>query len=586
MFNIYKIDKIRYDFLKQVSNKFFNHVFFLNPLNKMSDFKNLIAIYEKLFSPEATHILKYKSIYSFNKNRSNSILLKGDIQSGKTAMIILTAMLYLSCERDVILILRNKDDDKKQFKQRFHQFVELLKENGYTNKNFQLIDKHDTSPDHACMFLDLYRKENIKNILNKFTNRNSENTVMYIDEADLRNDIKDKEFNEIFQKIGTKIFVSATIQDILVSRWNIIGNDIIPLFKSEKYRGVENINFVSHDDKSQNGLFWTFSNIAGDQDYSKIDESHPKIVLVHIERSLEYMKKLFNHLIKNQIYLDDSRYILLNMKFRNMCVMNYTGNGIKIYHQTLNQEELSKEFKIHSFQNRVADIQTSVKSVLLWMKKNGGKERFPNIIIIAGDMASRGINFACYDETSNWHLTHQILIKSEQSSSANIVQALRILGNHGDNIPLKVYTTEHIKEIILKSYDLSQEIVNAMIDTDHVHYKSEFKEMTTDTICKNIPISLNNIPKKFLARRKLKDALYICEEEQETYRIENAEEILSLINIEEGKWIKRTEISADETIKNRLRRLIDSHSVVVEDENVKGLLFRKINNLIYIKYNK
>lgn len=58
--------------------------------------------------------------------------------------------------------------------------------------------------------------------------------------------MKDTEFIKLYQTIGTKLFVTATVQDILVSKWNITGGTMIPLFHSELYRRIGHLEFIEY----------------------------------------------------------------------------------------------------------------------------------------------------------------------------------------------------------------------------------------------------------------------------------------------------------------------------------------------------
>jgi hypothetical protein len=229
------------------------------------------------------------------------------------------------------------------------------------------------------------------------------------------------------------------------------------------------------------------------------------------------MHLLFHAFTQNTLFIDTKTETNLPNALHNLCTIAYSGSGIQIHHSTLQKTELEKHFKLKYFTNGKALIKkASIKQVLLWLKQHGGKDRFSNIVIIAGDMASRGINFACHDtDRINWHITHQILIKSDTTNASTIVQALRILGNHGDDIPLKLYTTAKLKEIILKSYQLTNELVHCIISKNHPYYQSEYDEKSTDEICKFIPLHYQTIPRKFLKCKKLKHSLRIVKQSEE-----------------------------------------------------------------------
>ena len=482
----------------------------------------LLDYFGEMYPEETKHIEKYLDVYNFGKENKQNILLKGDIQSGKTAMMILTSLCYLVNDRDVIILLRNKLDDKEQLRERFEEFVSRLKEEkGYTHPNFIVVDKKDKTPVHSCLFVEIYRQDNINKLLSKLRHRNINNAVLYTDEADIRDDLKDIVYNKLYSQVGTNIFVSATVQDILVSDWGIKGSCIIPLFRSQKYKGLDQLDIIERKGLDEPiELFYTFCDIAIDNDFQRVRPEHPKIVLLTLDRYIAYISTMFENFKRNQFVIDSQSYVLPK-EMENICAIEYTGKGIQLYHPSLINkiDSLRQELIVRTFANNNTvqfGKKESIKKVLLWLAQNGGVQDFPNIVIVAGDMASRGINFACYDDfepKNNWHLTHQVLLKPDSTSSANTIQACRILGNHGDDIPLKLYTIPNSAEKIKKGYILSTELVNCITNKDHKLFKEEFLEKNTDDICREIPIRKKDKPEKFLARKNEKKVFHLVEDD-------------------------------------------------------------------------
>jgi hypothetical protein len=172
---------------------------------------DLFNIFEKLYPEETKEIIKFKDIFSEEK-----IYLESDVQSGKTIKMILTSIFYLICGKDVIFILRNKKADKYQLINKFKDIFERLKnEKKYTHPNFVIFDKDEVrygNPNFGkCyIFIEIYSKSNVKKLKRKLIPRNINNSVLYIDEKDFRDDFKDEEFIDLCSKVGINIFVSST----------------------------------------------------------------------------------------------------------------------------------------------------------------------------------------------------------------------------------------------------------------------------------------------------------------------------------------------------------------------------------------
>lgn len=494
--------------LKNIVLEFQSLVFQFVPEELLVD---LMDIFEEFFPEETEEIIRFWDTYKFSNSLSKEkILLKGDVQSGKTLRMIISAICYLICGKDVVFILRNKKADKYQLIKRFEKIFERLQnEKNFTHPSFKIVDKHDSPPMSNCIFVDIYSKTNIKKLQKKLLPRNIKNSVLFIDEADCRDDTKDKEFITLCNSTGINIFVSATVQDILVSSWGIKGNTIIPSLQSRDYKGIDKLQIITERNiKEKDELLWTFCDISIDKEYISYNENHPKILLVNIDRQLEQIGNIFEK-FKNNNFTEDGLQFKLPSSMNNLCVIEYTGKGVKIFHNDLKFDDLKNFSSKLKYENGNFSLEKtlSIGEVLLWLSRNGGKNVFPNIVIISGDMANRGINFACYDDENprnNWHITHQVLLKSESSSCSNIIQSCRILGKYTDDIPLKLYTTQDIRDKITGGYKLCNELVDVITNERNPLHREEYETTDTNETCGKIPIRRSDNPSKFVSKSKVK----------------------------------------------------------------------------------
>lgn len=250
---------------------------------------NLLEIFDNLFPDEADHLRQFSVQYEFYNGLSN-LLLRGEIQSGKTAMMVLTTLCYLSCGRDVVVVVRNKVDDKVQFINRFNSIVNELKQKAsHSDGRFVAVGGSDPIPDHPCVFVEIFLKGNLSRLYSKIRGRNLRNAVLYIDEADLRDDYK----HPLFTSVGKTIYVSATVQDIIVADWKIKTKSVLSLAPPITYKGVQHLQIIERDLHDSFEFFYALCVIAADNEHLSVSPEHPKIVLINIDKTLNKIDEIF-----------------------------------------------------------------------------------------------------------------------------------------------------------------------------------------------------------------------------------------------------------------------------------------------------
>jgi hypothetical protein len=441
------------------------------------------------FPHEYSQIRDNLEKFGFETGDTGNILIKGEIQSGKTAMMILSSMCFMACGSDVFIVCRNSRSDVSQFCRRFEDISKRLFKK-FQLPRFEISDlKHRQIDELPRIFVVCFNKSNMLKLKDIAKARGCRRTVLFVDEADVRNETQ-HEFVSLKTFAQQTVMVSATVQDILVEKWNIKGKNIINLSTSSVYRGLRDIIFEPRTLNTDDDVFYALADIAIDDDYKAVNPAHPKVVLVVIDRTIAGMQNIFDRFKRNLFPLDGLTIpARLPIQMSNLCVVLNTGDGIVGYHESFGSDD--KKWPRGS----------SIGDALLWLAQNGGAERFPNIVIIAGFLAARGVNYACYDEkepANSWHLTHEII--SGNQSCASKIQALRICGNHGDNIPLKVYMTQESIDDIRKSEQLTNGLVSCITKEDHPCHRPGMKEQMTNVSCKEIPVRKEDKPANYLAR--------------------------------------------------------------------------------------
>lgn len=268
----------------------------------------------------------------------------------------------------------------------------------------------------------------------------------------------------------------------------------------------------------------------------------------------------------------------------------------------------------------------TIQTVLQYLKISGGVESHPRIVIIAGKLANRGITFK--DLEHEWHLTHQYLgtpaksMDRQRDVQANI-QALRILGRVNDKISLTVYTTPTIHRSIVNGHYFQKEMIGRMKDLMH-----DFPEIIdNDIVMELVPDFVINREKlvdtKFSKRKYILSKcddddggipmdvfrnLHLKNVEQWTPKYyddtnndiynyithiikknitqsqhELFESIILTLQDQRGKWVAKSSIVKIQGQQNITWHWHKHQSAVNED--VKGLLMKKIKNKWYFRYN-
>jgi hypothetical protein len=110
-----------------------------------------------------------------------------------------------------------------------------------------------------------------------------------------------------------------------------------------------------------------------------------------------------------------------------------------------------------------------------------------HIVIVAGDMADRGISFVSTNR--KWHVTSMYYVPPVGASIANKIQAAgRLCGNFNDAIPLKMYSPRQVLVDVLKGIHIQEEMLSRAKS-----YKGNFSLM--ESVGK-MKFNKNKIPSK------------------------------------------------------------------------------------------
>jgi hypothetical protein len=184
----------------------------------------------------------------------------------------------------------------------------------------------------------------------------------------------------------------------------------------------------------------------------------------------------------------------------------------------------------------------SVRSCLQWFKHKGA-ERFPRIMVLAGDIAGRGISFTSLDH--EWHLTEQFFLPSKRCDEPELIQKIRLCGRYRDDLPLILYTTDEVWSDIKKADARLEEVMDRIISVKNV------TETTKDAI-----YGMSLYKEKFTSRDMTKNYGTPI----------TKSDVLAADEQNDGQY------RAQETDMDRVKRTIQRHLIAHKDTNVSVFL--------------
>ena len=380
------------------------------------------------------------------------IVIKGHVQSGKTNFIICASALFISMGYSVVHLLRDRTSDREQLYDRLINFDKEL----HIVKNAGTIGSKKVPQ----IYLALSNKSSLSKVF-KIINKSTFPYILFIDEVDyvdsgeFENVKKYEVIHDMKKNAYCTFGVSATIMDQL-GKEDISSKNIILLNTKSSYKGIDAIQLLEIYKKCK--YTGTFNDNLFDQDigllsfindFSKrkptpyLIEIYPNICLVNICRTKGPCFKI-------QEYLGNSH--------PELATIVYNGDGI-----SFRQGEFEFKEKI------------TISKCLQRLKDDGGVDKYPNIMIFAGDLAGRCVSFV--SEDYKWHLTDQRLLISSSCDEPELIQKIRLCGVYNDDLPLKLYATKKTIDELRKAYLRQEEIVSSLQDKEIENVRSFIDSM-------------------------------------------------------------------------------------------------------------
>lgn len=417
-------------------------------------------------------------------------LVKGEVQSGKSFFIILQTLTNFLNGVNTLILVRNINSDVYQLKNRFRSIINdintKIQNKGYPKVKIPVYDLcKKTQTESNCIIISLTNKTR----LNTFIRTNVKDYVLMIDEADYIDPLNESVKCEIIKdlKEGAKMIykISATVTDINYQEKEITNNNVITLPLSSYYKNIKDLSWFDLDtfyieEDTDKDILKKLNNDIHMEPFLKFiskkqpiyiknyDNYHPNIILINYSKRIYYMYTLQDYI--KTTYNDTFVTIVYNGCGIQLYIGDYKG-PIYIYNSLTKKKLMFSPNRNNYYYIK----EVSIADIIGFLKEKGC-EKYSRIIIISGLLASRGTSFIsndygyCFNNNKlGWHLTGEYLKISKQLPQPELLQSLRLLGNIKDDISLVLYTTEEIKNDIIKSQVISNKLLNDTVDICKEH---------------------------------------------------------------------------------------------------------------------
>ena len=494
-----------------------------------------------------TDILSLQLLHHLDNDTTYGLIV-GYIQSGKSRAQLAICMYSVLVKREsVIWIVRNSDADRQQAITNIHStFGKMSHEQDgwiryclrndipFDNEYMEYVDNTNSSRSKKT-------KNEISECLGRGTSNpkviiamannaqlqrlelfiaNTDDPVynLVIDEVDVLGETDNKRtpkrtitFNTLKSEAKNIIGCSATTFNILFGG-DVPTEQVYRLSPKPNYVGIPDFDWKP---LSQKSVYSSKSDIT--EDDSEMMEVLSMLEKAPVITARNHKGQLFRHpvlvLNKSSVLKDHHKEFVRKIFGTGWLVISYDADGFLIYHKYLFQNFLSDIIRKNDGKKIAPSLETldfvgclhytglQIGDVLEHFRKQDELvEKYTHIVIISAKMADRGINYCSnnYRVGINlWHLTHMYYKPAATTDCTAYIQSMRAAGNHNDDIRPVIYTYSYVKEHILKSHRLQDDIIMKVQEEKREIAISDFtyNEMIHDK---------ENLPKKKKLTNRLK----------------------------------------------------------------------------------
>lgn len=452
-------------------------------------------------------------------------LIEGMVQCGKTPVICGLAVFFIQVlEIPVVVLVRNFNADKQQLMRKFTD------DNRFNDFGIEVVDASDRAIrvqtdlfDRPRLILCIENHTPLKRIVGLYRDQRF---ALIVDEADaIAYKSRTQTTHEWFQQLREKalhfIAVTATVFDVLYLDHQLTNRDIVRLVPPAEYVGFgsgklhfmplsEPFQFnVSPDGSLPSDLeqFYLHEILGSDPYPNAIEEGadqpramHPVICLQRIGTQIKDQLNVLNALGKHAV---------LGQK---LVLIAYNGDGVYTYcpHGELptqigdaagtlydghrRNKRLRSETASVPVDVQIMCYRTNQISVLLqYYRDNQAQHQVTHIVVIAGKLADRSLNFSSSDY--RWHLTHEICLPGKGATVVDIEQWCgRLCRITSDNLHAYLYMTpEDLNDLRRGSRLQDNALTEANAQPETVRMK-DFVEQ--------VPVTRDMIPSRRTSRKR------------------------------------------------------------------------------------
>ena len=458
-------------------------------------------------SIEKVKVTTELSDHSIVALKDKIIILKGEMQSGKTLWMITRALIDIYNGKTAIVVLRELSDDQLQLVARIKKINDEYIAVGKEKFGIDLSDMVDIVENiHDLAKCSDKMKQNIMSgttpkFIACISNMSPLNKLvdmirvtkrpqysLYIDESDYV-DVGNSSKRSTGKSNALHILKTCAYRVTMVSATiieNIYHNDVNPknIFWLEPpscYKSVRQFDFLATKEKilfsvctdanffeTDPGLKNHMKELANQPLFSdSTGRVMPPIHLFNLGSSVESQKKAQQNLIK---------------MYPNISSIVYNGEGIYFYSPhfvnktiTIGKTKMNKQGPIHQGHITMADM--------LGFCQGRGVKVFPRIAIFSGKLAGRGISYVSgkMNKGIGWHVNSLRLARSSSMNNASLLQAIgRLCGCFNDNVPLRLYVDQPTCDAAWTAYQQQEQLIpkarTIAIETGELMNKTLFSQ--------------------------------------------------------------------------------------------------------------
>lgn len=440
-------------------------------------------------------ILKKRIIEKRRQNSQaiKSVLKKGmcvvyaNPQAGKSSFIKTRAVYSLLEGFTVFIILRNLKGDSNQLENYINEVFSIIEnkldENGIYDRPFQFslirgeklqneknknIINQSLNSGYPRIFLCLGNDAQLSRLIAATQSKSDYKYILFIDEIDYVDYGKNtsnelcstaKSLQILKQRAYQTFGISATPLDCIFSEEELKRTNCFNLTPKPDYRGF--IDILVKPLEIQTEVFAlnkeaSYAELqSNDKNFSPFlqwfSETKPELTIKYNEKIPNICLIKNTRFIKNQFALAEG----INREYpTQFATVVYNGAGSLIYFHDMPDEIIVSNKSVE--QGEFAPID--IADCLQYFYDNGGVEKFPRIIVIAGELAGRSISYVT--KNFKWHTTDMYYIPAQTTTIPDMIQSAgRLCGTNKGLSHLHLHTTHKVAKALFDGFNFTDEVL-------------------------------------------------------------------------------------------------------------------------------